>query len=98
MYIDRDVTVISREVYNLFMLFGDVGGLSGLFYTLSALLINVLTYNNSENYLTKSLYERPTKQTGTSNLDSSLSLVSESAKTSDEDLNPARQHALKEYL
>ena len=63
MYIDRDVTVISREVYNLFMLFGDVGGLSGLFYALSSILVNVFTYNNSENYLTKTLYERSTKQT-----------------------------------
>ena len=80
------------------MLFGDVGGLAGLFNALSAILINVLTYNNGENYLTKTLYERPSKQTRKFDLDSSSSLASESAETSDEELNPTRQHALKEYL
>ena len=52
------VTSISREVYNSFMLFGDVGGFAGLLFTLNALIVNIFTYNNTENHLAESLFKR----------------------------------------
>lgn len=58
----KEVISISREVYNSFMLFGDVGGFSGLLFTLNALLINIFTYNNTENYLVESLFKRAPNQ------------------------------------
>lgn len=56
------VTEISREVYNSFMLFGDVGGFSGLLFTLNAIIVNIFTYNNTENYLVESLFKRAPKR------------------------------------
>lgn len=50
------VTSISREVYNAFMLFGDVGGFSGLLFTLNAIIVSIFTYNNAENSLVESLF------------------------------------------
>ena len=58
-YLDKDVTFIEREIYNMFMLFGDVGGLAGLFHLLNAIIVYIFTYKNSENYLAETLYKRP---------------------------------------
>ena len=53
---DAEVTLIDREVYNLFMLLGDVGGLSGLLFTFGSLLTGVINFQNAENYVVQSLF------------------------------------------
>ena len=40
------------------MLLGDVGGLSGLLFTVSASLVSILTYNNPENMLVEKLFSQ----------------------------------------
>ena len=55
-YATTDVTRVQRVVYNLFMLLGDVGGLSGILVTLAAILVKLLTYKNSENHLVELLF------------------------------------------
>ena len=53
---DTNVTVIDRTVYSTFMLLGDVGGFSGLLYTVGASFVGLLTYNNPENKLVEKLF------------------------------------------
>ena len=54
--VDLDVILIDRTVYSTFMLLGDVGGFSGLLFTIGSSLVSVLTYNNPENRLIEKLY------------------------------------------
>ena len=54
--VSHDVTVISRQVYNTFMLLGDIGGLSGLLYTVGASIASLLTHNSPENKLIEKLF------------------------------------------
>ena len=54
--VGHDVTVINRTVYSTFMLLGDVGGFSGLFYSVGAFIVSLLTYNNPENKLVERLF------------------------------------------
>ena len=54
--VDHDVTVINRTVYSTFMLLGDVGGFSGLLYSVGAFIVSLLTYNNPENKLVERLF------------------------------------------
>ena len=49
-------TIILRSVYNCFMLLGDVGGVSGFLAYFGYLLVSILTFKNSTNYLTNKLY------------------------------------------
>ena len=42
--LDLDVTLIERNVYNVLMLLGDVGGLMGIVYSISASLLSLITY------------------------------------------------------
>ena len=42
--IDPNVTLVDREVYNIFMLLGDVGGFSGLLLSLGAILIGIINF------------------------------------------------------
>ena len=56
--LDDEVTLIERNVYNTFMLLGDVGGFSGLLYALGAVLIGIFNFANAENYVVQSLYAR----------------------------------------
>ena len=42
--LDDSVELVTRDVYNIFMLFGDVGGLSGLLYSLGGALIGILSF------------------------------------------------------
>ena len=99
------VTSISREVYNAFMLFGDVGGFSGLLFTLNAIIVSIFTHNNTENYLVESLFKRapqqsPKKKISKSKKDSldSSDLDSEKESSDEEKLDPVKQYAFKEYL
>ena len=54
--VSHDVTVINRSVYNTFMLLGDLGGLSGLLYTVGAFITSLLTYQSPENKLVEKLF------------------------------------------
>ena len=54
--VGHDVTVINRTVYSTFMLLGDVGGFSGLLYSVGAFIVSLLTYNNPENKLIERLF------------------------------------------
>ena len=42
--LDPRVTIMERQVYNVFMLLGDVGGFSGLLFTLGAILIGIVNF------------------------------------------------------
>ena len=53
---DRDVITVKREVYNLFMLLGDVGGLFGLFVTTFSTIIGFINYQKSSNLLVSDLF------------------------------------------
>ena len=55
--LNQDVTLIERSVYNSFMLLGDVGGFSGILFTIGAILISFFTHNNPQNYLAAKLYK-----------------------------------------
>ena len=54
--LDLDVTLIERNVYNILMLLGDVGGLMGVIYSISASILSLVTFQNAENFIAKSLY------------------------------------------
>ena len=56
--VDPDVILIDRTVYSTFMLLGDVGGLTGLLFTVSASLVSLLTYNKPENKLVEKLFSQ----------------------------------------
>ena len=75
------------------MLFGDVGGFFGLLVTLNATLLNVVTYNNAENFLARYLFRR--RDSGTL---PSATQRAEPDRAASTDLDPTRQYALKEYL
>ena len=53
---DRDVKTIKRQVYNSFMLLGDVGGFYGLFVSISVSVLSVINYNKTENLLIGDLF------------------------------------------
>ena len=54
--LDRDVTYIHRQVYNSFMLLGNVGGLYGILLSIAASFLSVINYGKSENYLIADLF------------------------------------------
>ena len=56
-HIAPEVTFVQRQVYNSFMLFGDVGGLSGLLIELGSFIVGFLNFQNAENYVSQSLYK-----------------------------------------
>ena len=41
---NKDVVSADREVYNFFMLLGDVGGFYGLFVSVAATILSVINY------------------------------------------------------
>ena len=49
--LNRDVTVVTRQVYNSFQLLGDVGGIYGLLISLSSTILGILNYQKAENIL-----------------------------------------------
>ena len=82
--LSRDVTIIERTVYNTFQLLGDVGGLNGLFLSIGATLVGFWNYYNAENFLIGNLFLSPKSK--------------EKQDSSDQELNPMKQFAFKEYL
>lgn len=55
--LDDTVNFIDRDVYNVFMLLGDVGGFSGLLYATSGVIVSYFSFYNAENYVVASLYQ-----------------------------------------
>ena len=85
--LDDEVTLIERNVYNTFMLLGDVGGFSGLLYASGAVLIRIFNFANAENFVVQSLYARE--------LDDDGNKASEGLTR---ELDPGKQLALKEWM
>ena len=52
-----EVILIERQVYNLFTLLGDVGGLSGLLYAIGSVLSRTFNFANAQNSVVQSLYQ-----------------------------------------
>ena len=44
LFIDLDLRTIDRQVYNTFVLLGDIGGFSGLLFTIGAIIQGITTY------------------------------------------------------
>ena len=42
--LDDNVQIIQRDVYNIFMLLGDVGGFSGLLVSLGSFFVGILNF------------------------------------------------------
>ena len=43
--------MVERQVYNIFMLLGDVGGFAGLLYALGSILVSIFNFANAENFV-----------------------------------------------
>ena len=43
-FIDLNLRTIDRQVYNAFVLFGDIGGFSGLLFTIGATIQGLITF------------------------------------------------------
>ena len=56
-HIASEVTFVQRQVYNSFMLIGDVGGFSGFLVGLGSFIVSFLNFQNAENYVAQSLYK-----------------------------------------
>lgn len=54
--LSSDANFIQRDVYNSFMLLGDIGGFSGLLFSAGAIIVGLFTHNNPQNYLTRKLF------------------------------------------
>ena len=54
---NRDVVAIQRQVYNLFMLLGNVGGLFSLFVSLFRTILGFTNYQKSDNLLAFDLFK-----------------------------------------
>ena len=81
-----DARRISRSVYNIFTLLGDVGGFYGLVGGLCAAINGVFAFQKGENILSEKLYT------------SSEVAAATNAKQSQETLNASKQWAIIEYL
>lgn len=44
---DMDTTIVTRSVYNLFMLLGDVGGIYGILVYIASTILSVITFQKS---------------------------------------------------
>ena len=88
--LNSDVTLIQRNVYNSFMLLGDVGGLQGILLSIGAIIVSIFTYNTPENFLAKNLYA---PQASVDDNDIPACQI-----TRENELDPSDQSALKSYL
>ena len=52
-----DLTVVSRNTYNIFDLLSDIGGIQSILVTFFNLLLRVWNYNHLSNYLVSKLYK-----------------------------------------
>ena len=91
-HIDHEVTLIQRQVYNSFMLFGDVGGFSGLLIGLGSFIVSFLNFQNAENYVAQFLYKSKT------NSEDGDQLSTEDNIEGEDRLDPRKQKSLIEYL
>ena len=51
MQIHPEATLIVRQVYNSFMLFGDVGGFSGLLIGVGSFVVSFINFQDAENFV-----------------------------------------------
>lgn len=54
-----NIIYIQRDVYNSFMLLGDVGSFSSILLSIGYAIVGLFTHNNSENYLARKLFAAP---------------------------------------
>ena len=48
---NRDVNKVERDVYNTFMLLGDVGGVYGIIMSITATILSLIHFQKKENIL-----------------------------------------------
>ena len=53
---NRNVTTVSRQIYNTFMLLGDLGGIYGLLISIASVTLYFINYNSAENMLIADLF------------------------------------------
>ena len=53
---DRDVTRFERQVYNMFMFLGDIGGFSGLVTSIIASIQSIVNYHKPKKIIIAELY------------------------------------------
>jgi len=58
----QDLNKVSRSVYTVFALLGEVGGLYGLFVSAASTLLSVIDFAKAENYLVSRLYSNAASQ------------------------------------
>ena len=94
-YIDSEVSLIQRQVYNSFMLFGDVGGFLGLLIGVGSFIVNFTNFQNAENYVAQSLYKSPPEDK--EEIGSNKTTSMDESKT-DGRLDSTKQKSFIEYL
>ena len=52
-----DLTVIARNIYNVFDYISDIGGMLGILVSSAALFLHIWTYNDLEDYMVTRLYK-----------------------------------------
>ena len=61
---NRDVITVKRQVYNSFMLIGDVGGLLGFFVSVFGTILGIANYQKSDNILVSNLFKTKVQALG----------------------------------
>ena len=54
--VNPDVTIISREPYNILDFLSDIGGLQGLIFSTLAFIISYFNYNYFDNFMVSKLF------------------------------------------
>ena len=91
-HIAPEVTLIQRQVYNSFKLFGDVGGFSGLLIGVGSCIVSFINFQNAENFVAQSLYSSPPEKNKNDDMTSLDKSKAESR------LDPNKQKSLIEYM
>ena len=91
---NRDVITVNRQVYNSIMLLGNVGGLFGLFVSVSATILGITNYQKSDNLLVSDLF-RTTAQAPRRQEDKA---AAPQQLTQQHLLKPSHQSSFKEYM
>ena len=53
---DLDLTVLSREVYTIFDMLSDIGGITSAIMTILVFLLNILNYMHFESYMASRVF------------------------------------------
>ena len=65
-FMNRDVNIVSRQVYNTFMLLSDIGGIYGLLLSFASTLLGYVNFQKSSNILVSKLFTTEKEETRTS--------------------------------